>query len=173
MIFLVILLYGLWKLFHSAFTYVQGLQPQLAVAIVAGSVTVIVSVISILLAKYYENKRFIDKDIRDKKIPVYEKLFTYFFSYIAFKDKSSLKTMDEFFIEFAPQFVIWGSDDVIIQWVNFRKKAGDGDVVVTALEFEKLVLAIRKDIGHFNKGIKNDGTLLSVFINDIDQLIKK
>ena len=36
------------------------------------------------------------------------------------------------------------------------------------LLYEKLILAIRRDLGHNNKGLKT-GDVLALFVNDIDQ----
>ena len=78
--------------------------------------------------------------------------------------------MEDFYIEFAPSFITWGSDEVILLWSNFRKVAASSDSHATLDSFERLLLVIRKDIGHKNKGIDQNRTLLAAFINDLDSI---
>src|SRR5688572_31707139 len=115
--------WGLWEAINWYLSIIKSLDKQVAAAIIAASTTVLVSVLSLILAKYFENKRLIEKDIRDKKIVVYEKLMSYFFQIIGKKDKSKIQSMDEFYIEFAPSFITWGSDEVLKHWSDFRKVA--------------------------------------------------
>jgi hypothetical protein len=39
------------------------------------------------------------------------------------------------------------------------------------LDFEKLLFAIRKDLGHSNKGLE-DGDLLRPFLTDVDEALE-
>jgi hypothetical protein len=162
-----------WKIINFYIDVLKTLDKQVAAAIVAASTTIIVSVVSLILAKYYENKRLIEKDIRDKKIIVYEKLIKFFFQFIGTKNKAKVQGMDEFYIEFAPSFITWGSDEVIKHWSDFRKVATNGDAHVTLAHFEQLLLVIRKDIGHNNKGIDKNKVLLGTSINDLDTIYPK
>jgi hypothetical protein len=165
-----------WGLITGVDWYIsllKSLDKQVAAAIIAASTTVLVSVLSIILAKYFENKRLIEKDIREKKIAVYEKLITYFFKLTAAKDKTTIPSIEEFFIDFAPGFITWGSDEAIKLWSDFRKTASQSETQSTLLTLEKLLLIIRKDIGHQNTGLANDHVILRAFINDIDKLYSK
>jgi hypothetical protein len=170
---LAVLGWGLWEAINWYLSIIKSLDKQVAAAIIAASTTILVSVLSLILAKYFENKRLIEKDIRDKKIIVYEKLMTYFFQLTGAKDKSKVQSIDDFYIEFAPSFITWGSDEVIKLWSDFRKVASSSDTLATLATFEKLLLFIRKDIGHKNKGIDQGKVLLSTFVNDLDKLYQK
>lgn len=172
LIVLAIIGWGAWEVINLYVALLRTLDKQVAAAIIAASTTIIVSVASLILAKYYENKRLIEKDIRDKKIVVYEKLMKYFFQFMGTKNKSKVQPMEDFYIEFAPSFITWGSDEVIKHWADFRKVAVNSDSHSTLANFEKLLLIIRKDIGHKNKGL-DDKVLLSTFINNLEELNPK
>ncbi len=77
----------------------------------------------------------------------------YFFKFMGTKDKSKLQSMENFYIEFSPSFLTWGSDEVIKHWSDFRRAAVANDSLTILANFEKLLLIIRKDIGHKNKGL--------------------
>jgi hypothetical protein len=81
--------------------------------------------------------------------------------------------MENFYIEFSPSFLTWGSDEVIRHWSDFRRAAVANDSLTVLANFEKLLLIIRKDIGHKNKGLEQNKTLLAAFINDLDSLYPK
>jgi hypothetical protein len=147
LIMLGLLGWGLWEVINWYLSIIKSLDKQVAAAIIAASTTVLVSVLSLILAKYFENKRLIEKDIRDKKIIVYEKLMAYFFQIIGSKDKSKMQSMEDFYVDFAPSFITWGSDEVLKHWSDFRKVASKSDSYATLLNFEKLLLNIRKDVG--------------------------
>lgn len=165
--------WGGWEAINWYLNILERLDKQVAAAIIAASTTIIVSVASLILAKYFENKRLIEKDIRDKKIVVYEKMMTYFFKFMGAKDKNKMQSMESFYVEFSPSFLTWGSDEVIKHWSDFRRAAVVSDSAAVLANFEKLLLIIRKDIGHKNKGLDQNKTLLTVFINDLDSLNTK
>jgi hypothetical protein len=123
--------WGLWEAINWYLSIIKSLDKQVAAAIIAASTTILVSVLSLILAKHFENKRLIEKDIRDKKIVVYEKLMKYFFQLTGAKDKSKVQSVDDFHIEFAPSFITWGSDEVIKLWSDFRKVASSSDTLAT------------------------------------------
>ena len=80
--------------------------------------------------------------------------------------------MEDFYIEFA-QASSLGAPMKSSYFGNFRKVAASSDSHATLDSFEKLLLVIRKDIGHKNKGIDQNRTLLATFINDLDSIYPK
>lgn len=172
------LIYGLYLLFSYLFGLVLSLQKEVAAAIIAAMSTIIVSVLSITIGKYYERKMIIEQELREKKIPIYEEFIEFYFKLLMsskFKgEKMSEKEMTKFFMKFTQKLTVWGSDDVVYQWSKIRRKIIENrnNPKDNILELEKLLLAIRKDTGHKNKYL-NQGDLLGLFINDIDEYIKK
>lgn len=161
----------LWKVFF-------GLQKEVAAALVAASATILVSVFSVTGAKYYERKRTIEQELRQRKIPIYEDFIKFLFRLIGAEKLGckpmNEKEMQEFFIEFTQKLMIWGSDEVVVKWSKYRrtliKHSGEQVDFNDMFELENLLLAIRKDTGHKNKNLKK-GDLLGLFINDIENYI--
>ena len=71
---------------------------------------------------------------------------------------------------FSKELTLWGSNEVVKLWVNYRIKATQLQGLDNIYEFEKILYRIRKDMG-FKKMKK--GTLLKFFVNDLDESIKK
>ena len=71
----------------------------------------------------------------------------------------------------AKELLIWGSDEVINEFNNFKQSAnkekGHEHVLFAT---EKLWMAIRKDLGHKNKNITK-GKLLRLIITDINDYV--
>jgi LPS O-antigen subunit length determinant protein (WzzB/FepE family) len=85
-------------------------------ALITASATVIVAVAAVVLGKLYELRVHVQKENRDKKIPVYEDLLKYFFRTLNNSKSDSLvddPEVVEFFTRFNERFIIWASDDVV------------------------------------------------------------
>lgn len=153
-----------------------SLNSDLAVAIIAAAATVLVSVISIVLAKVYEARELIKKEHREKKIPVYEELINFMVRILMSSktgDAPSMQAIMDFMKDFTQKIMVWGSDDVLSAWVEWRRanlneEKIKPDPASTLFAFEKLILVIRKDLGHKNAQIER-GDILTIFINDMDK----
>lgn len=130
-----------------------------------------------ILTKYYERKRKIEQEIREKKIPMYVEFVEFWFRVLYSKNitgkKIEEKEMIEFFSDFTQKVMVWGSDEVLILWSRYRRTFVDIEDPKNVspeklFDFEDLLMAIRKDMGHKNKGVIK-GDLLGLFINDIDK----
>lgn len=179
-IFLGVLIYYGYKLIVKVINMLFSLPPEVSTTIIAGVFTVLVSVLSLTIGKYLERKRVIENEIRQQKIPIYEDFikfsFDIFMSQKKDQPKKTEKEMTKYFNDFTYQLIIWGSDDVITTWSDFKQdsikdaklKKEDRNSIKTMYGFEKVLLAIRKDTGHNNKGF-TQGSLLRLFINDLDE----
>ncbi|GIN38467.1 hypothetical protein [Heyndrickxia oleronia] len=166
--------YYLYKVIHWAFT---TLNEQVLAAFIAGIFTVLVTALSLVLTKRYEFNKQIKEQHQLKKVPIYEEFLEFWFKILLSSTtgkKITDKDMMIFISEFTQKLILWGSDDVIKEYGNFRDyfKTVGGENRVTSFDslkrFENLLLAIRKDAGHRNKDI-NQLDLLRLFINDIDK----
>ncbi len=179
-IFIIVGFIGLvWYIFNRIWSLFSNLNDGVLAAIVTAITTFLVTFISIILAKYYERKLLIEKEMRDKKIPAYNEFIEFIFKILDQENKKKKITeqeMTQFFSTFTRQILVWGSDEVIAQWSSYRRSAlsevSDGANNNSMFELEKLLIAIRKDTGHKNSNIKK-GDLLRLFINDIDNYIEK
>ena len=157
-------------------------EPTITVAFITG----FVSIVAIILQRIWEKKYKNEQEIREKKLPIYQKLineFSYFFY-----NNPSLKTEKEreifqqkkidrlikFIIDNNGEIITWASDEVLKEWSLFRKYALSNENQGMDLMFqtEKIFYAIRHDLGHKNKNLER-GDILRLFINDIDEVLEK
>ena len=82
--------------------------------------------------------------------------------------------------EFSKGLTLWGSDRVVKKWLKYRKaslenmspeSARPKTKFLMSLTIEDIIYEIRKDVGQRKKLGKGD--MLSIFINDIEKIIKK
>lgn len=162
---------------------VTSLEPNLASAIIAASATMIVAVLTVVIAKYYERKQEIENQQREKKIEVYEQFMEKWFDKLLVmsqnKDKSKNVLDDEEFVQFLSEFtrklILWGSNSVVKKYSFFRQGSltpeQNSSPYAILYNFEQVLFEIRKDIGHSNQTLKS-GDLLTLFINDLQQATK-
>jgi hypothetical protein len=145
----------------------------------AASATIIVSIISVLVSKQIERKMIITNELRGKKIPIYEEIIKFIFR-ITFAEKKGEKPLSEKeviekMVKFTQDLVIWGSDEVIDSFFQFRNAGVEMEDNKPSFEImfrvEDLLLSIRKDLGHKNKNMKK-GKILGLFVNDIQNYLK-
>ncbi|KQA22636.1 hypothetical protein AAY55_16315 [Vibrio metoecus] len=167
------LLRFIWKLFSTV-------EPALGAALVAASATVLgFCFVRYFCQKKSESKALIASQLREKKVPVYEKIVNHIFL-ITFADKLGKQPPTEaeniqFFANTTTELIIWGSKDIVDAFGDFRfqimKITESTDPKVVMASVEDLLLAIRKDLGHNHPNFKR-GQLLRLYINDIEDHIK-
>lgn len=164
--------YGVFQVIAFFFYKVSTLNNEIATAIIVAATSILVSVITVVLGKYYEKKKKLEFEIREKKIPVYENFLNFTFAILNQELEISTDKKSEFqkkFMKLTQELLVWGSDDVIKKWIEYRKNATKGKEVLPLLE--DLFFAIRKDTGHKNKNLKRKD-LLSLFLNDLHKTRK-
>jgi hypothetical protein len=110
---------------------------------------------------------------REKKIEIYEEVIQFFFEVVfatklGHESKSEEELVD-FFQRIIPKLVLWASDDVLATFIKFRQLSNQSGGTSAFSLFGKLLLDIRKDLGHQNKSL-DELYLLGVFVNDIENL---
>lgn len=150
----------------------RGLQKEVAAALIAGTATVLVSVGSVVLGRYLQRRQEIEQSIREQKIPMYEEFVGFWFMFMMqskFDNPIPEAEVLDYMMKFTKTLMVWGSDDVIVKWSAWRNMFASGtpaDPAVTLFEFESVLLAIRREFGHKNRGFQK-GSLLSLFVNDL------
>ena len=167
--------WGLWLMADGLGSYLRSLDSDVAVAIIAAAATGLVSVITIAITKAYETRATVRQDLRSKKVPVYEDfirmLFRILFSEKLGQPAISAEEMISLFVQSSEKLTIWGSDELIKTFGDFKTQIVPGSEPLQALsQLEDLMLAIRKDLGHTNKGLAR-GSILRMFVTDIDQIL--
>ncbi|HEU5377806.1 MAG TPA: hypothetical protein VFV38_20475 [Ktedonobacteraceae bacterium] len=188
------LIWGLIQIWLLFWNYVSHSDPTVGAAIIALSGTILVSVLSAVLARFFEKRKElaikhqeIEHEIREKHIPTYQELVQFLFKlFLSSKTGTPLseEEMNNFFTDFTQKVLVWGSDRFIRDFSNFRetivlyakkqhsKQAVDADLTKTMLALEILLYSIRADCGHGNKGL-GKGDLLTFFIKDVRNYIPK
>lgn len=144
------------------------------------ALTVILAVFGSALTIASNFQTQIRSEQREHKLEIYEKITHFFFENLfAVRLGQEPKTEEEvtqFLVEVTPKLVMWGSDQVLKSFREFRK-AGDGqnsNSQAAGLElmliYEQMLLHIRKDLGHQNQALTK-GSILGIFINDIDEYV--
>jgi hypothetical protein len=165
--------WGAWALFNR-------LGFEKASPIVAGVATALVSLFSFLLAKHLERQREVEQELRKSKVVLYE-TFIAFWLRVMMSGKPGIaavkdEELQQFFATTTQQLIVWASDDVFREYVRFRAVtvAGIGkpdSSFATGVAFGRLLLSIRRDMGHSNKGIAVTD-VLATFINDVEKFPK-
>ena len=155
--------------------WLSDAKSEVAVAIVAAGASVTISILSLMASNIFEARRAIAQELREKKTPVYEEfvrtIYRVLFAEQLGKKQPSKAELAQFFADYTEKLTIWGSDEVIKVWGELRLSASDADGALMLFRYEELLLSIRKDLGHRNKGFKR-GRLLRLFVNDIDRYLK-
>jgi hypothetical protein len=153
----------------SLWRWYSSLPPQLSTSAFAATV----ALITFLATKNWERRRDIEREQRSNRIPCYQKVLTTLLSYPSTSSLDEAKATEELkktFTELNPQMMIWGSDPVVAAYVKWRSSIGSGSALEDMFRLGQLLLAIRKDVGHENKGI-DELVILQVFINDLPAAI--
>lgn len=73
--------------------------------------------------------------------------------------------------DFSKGLALWGSNKVVKKWLRYRKASlEDMNPENSLLLLEDIIYEIRKDVGQRKRLGKGD--MLSIFINDIEKIIK-
>lgn len=143
--------------------------------VIGGTVTIVVAIISSSLAKYLEHNNSIKADLRSQKTPVYREFIEFTLKTVLINIKEGKDNKSEavsFFQDFTPRLTLWASDDVLKSYLNFKNfstiKSQDNNNNIL-LKFEKVVYAMRKDLGYKNKKLM-PGDILKMFITDPESI---
>ena len=86
--------------------------------------------------------------------------------------KYTEKEMLEDVFSFSKKLILWGSNDVIRKWLNFREisQIENRNPMDNIFMLEEIIFEIRKDMGQKKGGLKQ-GDILAFFVNDIKEHI--
>lgn len=168
-----LLIRAVWNLLTSA-------SPQVASSVVVASATVLASVLTLVYSRRQEQRRELEQKQRERKTVIYEELLTFWFRVLtdesedgAAEDENGSSIPDEEIQEYVTGFthklVTWGSEDVLKEYALFKESMKNGGAM---LDFEKVLFAVRADLGYSNKDLQT-GDLLRVFLSGVDDLLRE
>ena len=155
--------------------------PTISVALVTG----LLAFISAVAAKVLENKFSIDNQIRKERQEIYINFLNWLINNVLYAEISNNKNIVKELREQQKKMTIYASDNVLKAWSTFKdismnsllnkeglNKEGKTKYYIEheAPYIEKLILAIRKELGYKNKNIK-DYDILKLYINDINKYL--
>jgi hypothetical protein len=153
---------------------VKKAPPAISLAVLGAGTTVAVSTLTLTLGRVFERKKTIEAKQRESWAAMYEAFIRNWVEYMGLSqapDKRKKPTPEaaaKFMADFSAQAMIWASDRVLTEFVRLRQPNEtdtDADPLVVLKNFERLILAMRKDLGHEDKDLAPTA-LLQVFIND-------
>jgi hypothetical protein len=156
-----LLIWGGYRLITLFIGYFSNLDKTVAVAIVAGSVTVLTSTLTVVLGRYFESKRDRDAAHREKKTELYNEFLGKLFSLFLADDEQKRKEEDlvPFLREIQRKLILWSGPDVVkayADWHGILRTQGSAPGAKSMIKMVDFFLALRGDLGHSNKGIKRD-----------------
>jgi hypothetical protein len=153
---LVVAGWGLYKLTVIMFSF--DIDPNVLAGLIGAGALLLASVISIILQKNREQRINIQLEHRNKFGPIYEEFIDNVLNRLLLADNLGKEPLshDELvaiMAEFTKNIIVWGSNDVIKAYKEFRKIGNindQGDKYKMIEAIEGLILAMRKDVGHSN-----------------------
>jgi hypothetical protein len=112
---------------------------------------------------------------RERMAPIYEELFDRFREAddeIAGREVPS----EEFYADLHKKLVLYGPTPVVQEWLRWARTPApenfdfEGDPTIL-LRWERVLFAIRKDLGHDNSGLA-PGDILRIWVHDSDEAVK-
>jgi len=162
------LIWGAIRLVGVVWGAFAELDKTIAAAIVAGTFTVIATTITVMVGRYFEEKRKQSELHREQKITMYDAFIARIFEMFA-NDAVETKDTDteagneleriQFLREHQRQFLLWSSSGVIRAYAEWQKTLTGEPNAQTVLKMENFFLAVRRDLGHANWGIKQGDTV--------------
>lgn len=174
------IIYGTFKTLVWIYNEILSVDPRVSAALITGLIAIIGTTLSITIPRHFEKKKEIEQHLRERKSETYKELVELLFRILmgskmgeTLSEKEIIKRMSKI----TENLILWGSEDVIMSYKAYRtyfldRKSGDTFTLESIDIMEGLMLSIRKDMGHKNKNLQQ-GDILSLFINDIDQVITR
>lgn len=157
--------------------FVNTTDKVIIVAMITGMVSIIGVVFTSVIAKIIDYRYNVKKYLYDKREEPYEQFISIIYTIMEDTKKPINEKMtesDKFRImsDFSRGLTLWGSNKVVKKWLRYRKAAmEDMSPENSLLLLEDIIYEIRKDVGQRKRLGKGD--VLSIFINDIENIIKK
>lgn len=168
---LVLIGFSLYFIGKHSVNFIMSLKSETLITLVSITIPLLASIFSIFLARRFENQKIVQEKLREKKVPVYSEFIKG--TLLHLQDKTSTaeikdKRLEEFLKNIMPEMMIWADDKSIKAWADFRTgvNAPSDDPLALIKRFEKIILAMREDLGHKNKNLDHH-ELLKSFLNDV------
>jgi hypothetical protein len=158
-------------------TYLQNMTSSLDVVVLVALITGSITLLNSFYSRYSEQRNKKREYLATKREGPYSDLFTVIHK-VSLSGKGDFLYSNEEMIkdinDFNSKLSLWGSPKVVKKWNDFRQKSLEGNKQLEPKELlnavEEVMNEMRKDLG--SKSTKK-GELLSIFINDSENLLRK
>lgn len=156
--------------------FVSTTDKVIIVAMITGMVSIIGVVFTSVIAKIVDYRYNVKKYLYDKREVPYEQFISMVYTIMEDTKKPEKEHMSEvemakMLSEFSKGLTLCGSNKVVKKWLKYRKASIANPNPDSLLLLEDIIYEIRKDVGQRKKLEKGD--MLSFFINDIENLVRK
>lgn len=169
---LLVLLFGAFYLLQTMWNALFVMPPEVAAAFTAATSTILVPTLAYVFNRTLERRREMEVQVQKQKLPVYEEVLAFWFRMLM-QDKPGIKKATDveivrYLAVSTPKLILWGGDEVMREYSAFkdgpasRKVPNPGGI----LQFERVLFAIRKDLGFSNKNLA-PGDLVACFSSDV------
>lgn len=138
---------------------------KLDAVIIVALITALVTIVSGVISKIVDYKQKRREYLSQKREEPYAEFINVYYKMQEKLSKHEAYMPEEMFEDiqkFQKKLMLWGSNRVVKAWIDFRTNASS-DRSDVLFYMEKILYAIRKDMGYRNLG---KGKLLSMSIND-------
>ena len=158
-------------------TYLQNMTSSLDAVVLVALITGSITLLNSFYSRYSEQRNKKREYLATKREGPYSDLFTVIHK-VSLSEKGDFVYSSEDMIkdinDFNSKLSLWGSPKVVKKWNDFRQKSLEGNKQLEPKELlnavEEVMNEMRKDLG--SKSTKK-GELLSIFINDSENLLGK
>jgi len=153
------IVWGGYKFITYIFQILKTLNTNVAVAIIVGSATIIASTLAVVLGRYFEAKKEREAVHRDKKIALYDEFLKEIFDIFLGNEEKKRKqeNLVPILKDIQRKIILWSGPYAIKVYAEWHKDLTSQVQQPKAKSMIKMInffLALRKDLGHSNKGIK-------------------
>ncbi|AOH39185.1 hypothetical protein [Dialister pneumosintes] len=153
----------------------SNIDAVVIVALITGSVSILGVVISSIVSKVIEYRQNTKRYLYEKREQPYVEFIEMVYKLqenVKKNRKYTEKEMLEDVFSFSKKLILWGSNDVIRKWLNFREisQIENRNPMDNIFMLEEIIFEIRKDMGQKKGGLKQ-GDILAFFVNDIKEHI--
>lgn len=162
--------------FSQVSNWYVSLNSTLQAGIITAIPIITVAIITYYANKSLETKRSVELAMRPKKLELYTDFNAFFMRIFSNGKVTKAPTETEitkYFVEKTPELITFASNAVIAKWGKLRiGLANEASNEKKMFLVEDVLKEIRVDLGHSNRGFKQ-GDILRLFVNDIDNFLKK
>ena len=159
--------WGLLWLCRTVWTGLVGVNPQLAVAVLAAGTTLLASTATVMLGRFYERRKEIEAHFRAEKIKIYDEFLSQLFKLFENEGETSSE-MVKFLREWQRKLVLWGGSNVLAAYFKWMSRLKKGNPDAETLFFmDEFFRALRADIGQSSSGLAR-GSFAHLILRNAD-----